>query len=116
VNDHANVGHAEGNAEKVEGDANVEGNVGHARGMLAMLRGMILMWMLKRKRPPDVQKRQLPDVQKRRLLWENLRLWGKKGGLRMLLGLALVKKEKWVATARRGQDSGLTDVIDEEEL
>jgi len=68
VNDHANVGHAEGNAEKVEGDANVEGNVGHARGMLAMLRGMILMWMLKRKRPPDVQKRQLPDVQKRRLL------------------------------------------------
>jgi hypothetical protein len=34
----------------------------------------------------------------------------------MLLGLALVKKEIWVATARRGQDSGLTDVIDEEEL
>ncbi len=32
VNDHANVGHAEGNAEKVEGDANVEGNVGHAKG------------------------------------------------------------------------------------
>jgi hypothetical protein len=107
VNDHANVGHAEGDAENAEGDANVEGNVGHTEGD-----DIYVDVEVEEAAASKTSKKKATRHSKKKAFVTKPKVVGKK----KRAGNASERRKMRATTIRRGQDSGLTDVIDEEEL
>jgi len=125
VNEYANVGNAEGNAENVEGVAEnvegvaentesfpkVDGNVGHAERDYIYVDVQVVQTTSK------TSKKKAATRSKKKASVRKPKVVGEKNGVAKADRPGTRKRNKMRATiARRGQDSGLADVIAEEEL